>query len=160
MPPHRHERHRTVPDPKKALVSGRVRITQKKRSFQDHIWVCGPLLNFAAQNSPGTLFCVTKEGPGIYTLYIPRTHLTPMTIWPFPSRIGVKQALGIYGRHDSQADSSDPSMGGVWCSTHFQYRWRCQQDGVAHLCQQEAATKGKGKGKGEREEVLGMRTWR
>ena len=55
----------------------------------------------------------------------------------------------------ARPDSSDPSMGGVWCSTHFQYRWRCQQDGVAHLCQQEAATKGKGKGKGEREEVLG-----
>ncbi|CAJ1449166.1 unnamed protein product [Effrenium voratum] len=48
----------------------------------------------------------------------------------------------------------------MWCATHFQYRWRCQQDGVAHSCevQQEAASargKGKGKGKAREETSLG-----
>lgn len=66
----------------------------------------------------------------------------------------------------SGGDADTSSLDGVWCSTHFQYRWRCKQDGVAHACQvdsREAAapagrskgSKGKGKGKGDEEMALG-----
>eukprot|EP00913_Durusdinium_trenchii_P017107 g16090.t1 len=44
----------------------------------------------------------------------------------------------------SRSDTEDPSKS-VWCNTHFQYRWRCHQDGVAHVCDaQERACRDKG----------------
>eukprot|EP00434_Breviolum_minutum_P006817 symbB.v1.2.006011.t1/scaffold356.1/size220710/8 len=71
----------------------------------------------------------------------------------------------------ARPDGDTSSLDGVWCSTHFQYRWRCKQDGhLAHECEAEASSAGpagksgkskggrKGRGKGqpvEGEETLG-----
>ncbi|CAE7374020.1 UVH3 [Symbiodinium natans] len=61
--------------------------------------------------------------------------------------------------------ASASSTDGVWCNTHFQYRWRCRQDGVSDACEASTpqpssssgskgkATKGKGKGSGGGEEA-------
>ncbi|CAE7239102.1 unnamed protein product [Symbiodinium sp. CCMP2592] len=31
--------------------------------------------------------------------------------------------------------NADSAIDGVWCTTHFQYRWRCRQDGVSDACE-------------------------
>lgn len=52
--------------------------------------------------------------------------------------------------------TADSAIDGVWCTTHFQYRWRCRQDGVCDACEagqasaaqpQTAGSTGSGKGK-------------
>eukprot|EP00439_Symbiodinium_sp_Y106_P080278 s541_g19.t1 len=52
--------------------------------------------------------------------------------------------------------NADSAIDGVWCTTHFQYRWRCRQHGVSDACEaghasaaqpQLASSTGSGKGK-------------
>ncbi|CAK9110591.1 unnamed protein product [Durusdinium trenchii] len=68
----------------------------------------------------------------------------------------------------SRSDTEDPSKS-VWCNTHFQYRWRCHQDGVAHVCDaqglqgqgtsapsaQGSGGRGKGRGHGRNRDPRG-----
>eukprot|EP00929_Paragymnodinium_shiwhaense_P000508 TRINITY_DN100748_c0_g1_i1.p1 TRINITY_DN100748_c0_g1~~TRINITY_DN100748_c0_g1_i1.p1 ORF type:complete len:1428 (-),score=409.64 TRINITY_DN100748_c0_g1_i1:328-4611(-) len=81
--------------------------------------------------------CSKESSPGTGT----STVQTPRNVAADPealakAALNAKPAPAPPSRAGSSALRPDqPSaMGQVWCHVHFQYRWRCQQDGVAGEC--------------------------